>query len=181
MSRAVQGSRLDAAVSDLEGGLEHGSIRMLKRAVAAFGHMDTAEYSKKKGVVAKLRKARKILDLHAKLWKAHEAGKETDVLRLSLEMIGLLPKYSTPYKFRDEAAAGLEEASRTAMKQRNYRLAREVLKPVNDYYPERKGLNELLAGVEGVLPPLPTPGCNPTRRKAAGRWTTHLSNGCGAV
>jgi len=146
ISRAAQGSRLDAAVSDLEGGLELGSIRMLKRAVSAFGRMDSSEYSKE--VAAKLRKTRKILGLHARLWKAHEAGKEADVLQLSAEMIGLLPKYSTPYKFRDEAAAGLEEASRTAMRQRNYRLAREVLKPVNDYYPERKGLNELLAEID---------------------------------
>jgi len=148
--QAVQGSRLEAAISDLEGGLEHGSIRMLKRAVGAFGHLDRSEYADQRNIVSKLKKARGILDLHSRLWKVHDGGSEAEILELSARMIEALPKYSTPYKFRDEAAARLEQASQTALGQRNFKLARSILGPINDFYPERKGLNDMLAEIDAL-------------------------------
>lgn len=145
--QAVQGSALDAAISDLEGGLKHGSIPMLKRAVAAFRHLDSSEYRDRKGVSGNLRRARDILKLHADLWKAQKGGDHRKTLELAGKMIKALPGYSGAYTFRDEAASGIEQTSETALKQKNFRLASQILEPIEEFYPGRKGLKARLDAI----------------------------------
>lgn len=145
--QAVRGSRLDAAISDLEGGLKHGSIPMLKRSLAAFSHLDSGEYRDRRGLRTKIGRAREILKLHAALWKAHQSSDNSRTLELAAKMIKLLPDYSGSYTFRGEAAKALESASETALSQRNFRLASQILAPLENYYPSRKGLKSRLDAI----------------------------------
>ncbi len=144
---ALTGTRLDAAISDLEGGLRHGSIRMLKRAIAGLARFQPRDYADRPGISQKLTRAQAALELHTRLWKDHEAGNHSNVLEQAATLINLLPEYSTPYTFRQESAAALENASDKAAMAGDLDEAESLLAPIRDYWPEREGLNARLSTI----------------------------------
>jgi len=147
MNNALQGSRFDAAVSDLKGGLDHGSIRMLKRGVAGLQRSDSGELSGKPEIAAMLKRAQTALRLHALLWKAQESQDHALVMERASTMIEALPKYSSAFKFREQAASALEEQSDRARDGGDYGPAKNLLGPISTYWPDRPGLAQRLAAL----------------------------------
>jgi hypothetical protein len=144
---ALQGSRLDGAISDLEGGLRHGSIRMLKRAVAGLARFDPRDYSDRPQVGRMLSQAHAALELHTKMWQAHDDGDQATVLDLATAMIEQLPEYSTPHTFREEAAAALESDAAAAAAAGDFDRAEALLSTVRAHWEDREGLAERLTEV----------------------------------
>ncbi len=147
MKNALEGSRFDAAVSDLKGGLDHGSIRMLKRGVAGLQRSDPEKLTGRPGAAAMLKRAEAALRLHALMWDAQEAEDHPLLMERASTMIEALPKYSTAFKFRDEAASALEDRSDRALETGDYGRAKNLLEPVNTYWPDRPGLAQRLSAV----------------------------------
>ncbi len=147
MKNALEGSQFDTAVSDLKGGLDHGSIPMLKRGVAGVQRSDSEELTGRPGVAVMLKRAQAALRLHALMWEAQEAQDYPLVMERASTMIEALPKYSTAFKFRDQAASALEDQSDRARETGNFRRAKDLLEPVNTYWPERPGLAQRLSAV----------------------------------
>ena len=147
MKNALQGSRFDAAVADLKGGLDHGSIRMLKRGVAGVQRSGSEVLTDHPEVAAMLKRAQAALHLHALLWKAQEAQDHALIIERASTMIDALPKYSTAFKFREDAASALEEQSDRARDAEDYGPAKNLLEPVSTYWPDRPGLAQRLAAL----------------------------------
>lgn len=142
----LEGASQERAISDLQGGLEVGSIRMLQRGVAAVSKLSTAEIKREPGLAEQLARAREVLRLHAALWRAHDADDNPAVLESAAAMMKALPKYSTPLKFRDQAARALEAQAEGAAAAGHFDVALSVLGPVERSYPQREGLAKKLAG-----------------------------------
>ncbi|MCD4750397.1 MAG: protein kinase [Thermoanaerobaculales bacterium] len=147
MKDALEGSRLDAAVSDLEGGLQHGSIRMLKRGVAGLQRLNSEEFASRPEVSAMLKRAQAALHLHSLMWKAQEAQDYPLVMERSTAMIKALPNYSTGFKFREEAASALESMSDRAGEAGDHDRAKKLLESVKKHWPERRGLDQRFSAV----------------------------------
>ncbi len=144
---ALTGTRLDSAISDLEGGLTHGSIRMLKRAVAGLSRFKPSEYADRRGVKQNLARAQAALGVHAQLWKAHDSGNRSAELQFSAAMIEQLPGYSMAYTFRDEAASSLESESDAAALAGDLDEAERLLAPVKEFWPDREGLDRRMTTI----------------------------------
>lgn len=134
------------AIADLRGGLQMGSIRMLRRGVAGLSEMGAAELKAEPGLSEELARGREALRLHAAMWQAHDAGDNSAVLETAAAMIAILPEYSTPYQFRDQAAQALEAQAEGAAAAGHFDVALGLLEPVEQDYPEREGLEKRLAG-----------------------------------
>ncbi len=156
MTNALEGSRFDSAVTDLKGGLEHGSIRMLKRGVAGVQQADAADLADRPDVPPMLKRGQNALRIHALMWKAHEAQDHRLVLEQCSAMIKALPKYSTPLKFREESALALEALSDQAFEAGHYDQARGALSPIEKYWPDRQDLSRRLSAIEGAKQKLET-------------------------
>lgn len=138
---AVAGANRGRTIRDLRGGLEIGSIRMLRRGVAGLQGLSASELGAYPGLGDQLEHAREALRLHAVMWKAHDAGDHPEVLEAAAAMIENLPEYSTPYEFRDEAAQALEAQAEGAASSGRFETALEVLEPVRRFHSGREGLD----------------------------------------
>ncbi len=150
MNSALEGSRFDAAVSDLKGGLDHGSIRMLKRGVAGVQRANPEDLADRPDIPPMLKKGQNALRIHALMWKAHESQDHRLVLEQCSAMIEVLPMYSTPFQFREEAALALENVSEQAFEAGYYDQARGRLSPITTYWPDREGLSQRLSTIENT-------------------------------
>ncbi len=138
---AIAGANRERTIRDLRGGLEIGSIRMLRRGVAGLQGLAGPELEAYPGLGDQLEHARNALRLHAVMWEAHDAGEHAEVLEAAAAMIGSLPEYSTPYEFRDSAAQALEAQAEGAASSGRFETALEVLEPVRRFHPGRDGLD----------------------------------------
>lgn len=138
---AIAGANRERTIRDLRGGLEIGSIRMLRRGVAGLQGLPASELEASAGLREDLEHAREALRLHAVMWKAHDAGDHAGVLAAAAAMIESLPEYSTPYEFRDEAAQALEAQAEGAASSGRFETALEVLEPVRRFHSGRDGLD----------------------------------------
>jgi hypothetical protein len=141
MASADRGQALRA----LAGGLEHGSIRMLRRAVAGFGGASDAELEDNQELRQRLDLARRALKTHKQLWDARRAGDHLVVLGKSGEMIDLLPGYSGSEELRVESAVALESAAETMISDGDFEAAVLQLDAIKGHWPDRVGLDERIA------------------------------------
>lgn len=169
MKDALEGSRVDAAISDLEGGLQHGSIPMLRRGVAGLQRVNSEEYADRPKVAAMLKRAQAALRLHTLMWEAHDAQDHPLVMERTSRMIEALPKYSTGFRFREEAASALESLSDRAVKAGNHDQANKLLEPVNKFWPERRGLAQRFSAVDEAGQKLEEQKAQIVRALAVGR------------
>ncbi len=169
MVNSLEGSRFDAAVSDLKGGLDHGSIRMLKRGVAGLRKIDSEQLAGEPGVEALLKRAQSALRLHALLWEAQKKQDYPLMMERAYSMIEALPKYSTSFKFREEAARALEERSDQAQKEGDYAQARHLLQPIDTYWPDRPGLTRRMSATHEAEQKLETQRAQIVKALAQGR------------
>ncbi len=133
------------AVGDLRGGLEAGSIAMLRRAVAALGDLDAGELRDDPDLRENLEHARAALEQHRELWDAQRGGDLPRVVEAARRMIALLPGYSGAYRLREEAATSLEAEAAEAASGRDFAGALALAEPLRRAWPEREGLAERIA------------------------------------
>jgi len=138
----LRGSDLSSAVKDLRGGLSAGSIRMLRRGVAALGGLPNEEIQAEEGLRDDLDHARTVLQVHQKLWDAKRSGDHVSVLEQARRMISLLPGYSGAPTLRNEAAEAIEADAEAAIARRDFNAALAELEKIHSSWPERQGLVE---------------------------------------
>jgi hypothetical protein len=135
----------DRALTDLAGGLDHGSIRMLRRAVAALDELSDAEIDSRPELRSQLQRAQAALKVHQQLWDANRAEEHLLVIERAGELIELLPEYSASYEMRIEAAAVLESAAEHTISRGDFEAAIGQLEEIRRRWPERAGLEERVA------------------------------------
>lgn len=139
----------DVAMRDLRGGLEAGSIAMVRRAVAALGDLEPAELASDPDLGEDLDHARAALSQHRELWDADRAGDRLQVVAQARRMIALLPGYSGAYRMREEAAAALESEATAAAARGELDEALALMRSLQEQWPERPGLGERIAAWQG--------------------------------
>jgi len=131
-----------AALADLRGGLQQGSIRMLRRGVAGIGALSADEIRAEPGLQQDLDQGRAALRVHQQLWESKNAGDHLAVIEHADRMIALLPKYSGAYQLRDEAAGAIEKDAETQISKREFEDAVRRLESLHRVWPDREGLVE---------------------------------------
>ncbi len=144
----IDGEDRDRAVADLEGGLEYGSVRMLRRAIAGLGDLPADERVAIPDYEAKLARARKGVRLHNQLGEAEQAGAYLEVMDRAAEMMRVLPEYSRAYTLRENAAEALESTAEDAVERRDFEGAIEILTGLEARWPGREGVTDRIAWCE---------------------------------
>jgi serine/threonine-protein kinase len=139
------------AESDLDGGLEYGSVPMLRRAVAGLAGVPRAELDDSPELRRKLDHARRALDAHNRLRDAERQGDPLVVVERSRDMIELLPDYSRAYTLRDSAAAEVEARAEAAIAARDLDSALATYRELERCWPDRAGLAGRIARCEQQL------------------------------
>jgi hypothetical protein len=135
----------DRARRDLVGGLEHGSVRMLRRAMAGLADLSDGDLEAEPRLRSGYERARRALRVHESLWEAKRAGRHLAVLEWSTTMIELLPNYDGSYQLREESAAALESAADAALADGDGASAIRQLEAIGSRWPDRAGLEERIA------------------------------------
>jgi serine/threonine protein kinase len=136
------GEDYTAALRDLRGGLQQGSIRMLRRGVAGVGNLSSDEIRAEPGLQQDLDQARAALRVHQQLWDANKAGNHLAVIEHADRMIALLPEYSGALQLREESARSIEAAAEASISSREYEAAVRRLESLHRVWPDREGLVE---------------------------------------
>ncbi len=144
LKEVLRASTLDEAVADLRGGLQHGSIKMLKRAMATLSGVDDATLAADPGLARDVEQAREALRLHRLLWRAHDEGDHLQVLERGAELARVLPGYSGSRTLREQSVAVLEREAEAAVEKRQLDRAIEVLAQIEERWPDRTGISEQL-------------------------------------
>ncbi len=131
-----------AALQDLRGGLQQGSIRMLRRGVAGVAGLSPEEIRAEPGLQQDLDQGQAALRVHQQLWDANKAGNHLAVIEHADRMIALLPGYSGAYQLREEAAGAIEAAAETSISSREFEAAVRRLESLHRVWPDREGLVE---------------------------------------
>jgi serine/threonine protein kinase len=139
---AVATTDRSTALKDLRGGLDAGSIKMLRRGVAGLSDLSAEEISAEPGLGDDLDHARSALRTHERLWKAKRNGDHGAVLEHAKTMISLLPDYSGSYSLRDGAANEIEALAESAIARRDLGGALVHFESIHRHWPERDGLVE---------------------------------------
>jgi len=144
----IDGEDRDKALRDLNGGLEHGSVPMLRRAVAGLADLSPEELADDPDLQAKLQHARRAVRAYGRLRETDKTGEPLAVMDRASEMIGILPGYSRAYILRDHAAATLESQAEAAIRREDYAAAIEVLRALESRWPGRAGVADRIAWCE---------------------------------
>jgi serine/threonine protein kinase len=136
------GEDFTAALQDLRGGLQQGSVRMLRRGVAGVGQLSPGEIRAEPGLQQDLDQARSALRAHQQLWDANKAGDHVAVIEHADRMIALLPEYSGAAQLREEAARAIEAAAEASIASRELDTAVRRLESLHRVWPDREGLVE---------------------------------------
>lgn len=136
------GEDFTAALQDLRGGLQQGSVRMLRRGVAGLGQLFPDEIRAEPGLQQDLDQARSALWVHQQLWDASKAGDHVAVIEHADRMIALLPEYSGAAQLREEAAGAIEAAAEASIASRELEAAVRRLESLHRVWPDREGLVE---------------------------------------
>jgi hypothetical protein len=148
---SVGESDRDQALRDLDGGLEAGSITMLRRAVAALSSVTPDELAADPTLAGKLERAQRALAASQRLRDAERAGDPLVVIERAGEMIAVLPGHSRAYAVRDEAAATVEERVESAIAARELEAALTTLRELERRWPDRPGLAARIESCEREL------------------------------
>ena len=139
---ALAGADRDRAIRDLRGGLEQGSVRMLRRGIVGVSAFSRAELRTVPGLERDLDRAREAMNAHNDLWAAEEAGDNLRVIELSAAVSALLPEYNAAYQLREQAAVAIRADAETAIEAGNYELAIVRLDSLQKARPGRTGVEE---------------------------------------
>lgn len=139
------------ALADLDGGLEYGSVPMLRRAVAGLSGISRQELDADPELGWKLDRARRAVEAHAQLRQAERGGDPFALIERAGDMISILPDYSRSYSLRDEAASALEYRANAAISERDPTAALATLRDLRRSWPDRVGLAERIAWCEQQL------------------------------
>ena len=132
----------DRAIRDLRGGLEQGSVRMLRRGVVGVSAFSRAELRAVPGLEGDLVRAREALSAQSDLWAAQEAGDNLRVIELSAVVSAMLPEYNAAYQLREQAAVALRTDAEVAIEAGDCELAIVRLESLQRAWPGRPGVEE---------------------------------------
>jgi hypothetical protein len=141
----------DQALRDLDGGLEAGSVTMLRRAVAALSSLTRDELDADPALAAKLERAQRALAASQRLRDAERAGDPLVVIERAGDMIAALPGHSRAYTVRDEAGAAVERQAESAIAARELEPALATLRELERRWPDRPGLAARIESCEREL------------------------------
>jgi len=147
MRGLLGGAGTDRAVSELRMGLGSGSIRMVRRAVDELSDVPSSEIRSRKGLAKSIGAARQILQAHTLMWRAKRAGDHLQVLERARTLIQLIPKYSSSFKLRREAAAAIEKQAGAAAAKGEFERALRLLGDERSLWPKRAGLDGRIADI----------------------------------
>lgn len=145
---SIENEDIDKALSDLVGGLEHGSVRMLRRGIAGLGNLPADERAAIPDLEPMLARARKGVRLHGELGEAEQAGAHLVVIDRAAEMMRVLPEYSRSYTLREDAAVALQAAAEDAAARRDFEGAIGILTELEKRWPDREGVTGRIAWCE---------------------------------
>lgn len=126
---------------NLAQGLASSNLRLLRAVVASPPDAASLTPEQKKD----LARARKIVDLDAKLAKAQRSKSHGEVLRLATALLADLPDNARADQLREEAAAALEADAGAQEEQARFGEALERLEQIRRQWPDRPGLEEGIA------------------------------------
>ena len=139
------------ALADLDGGLEYGSVPMLRRAVAGLSGLSRQELDSDPELGRKLEHARRAVEAHTQLRQAERSGDPHELIARAGDMISILPDYSRSYALRDEAAAAVEARADAAISARDLPTALATLRGLERSWPDRVGLADRITWCEQQL------------------------------
>jgi hypothetical protein len=139
------------ALRDLDGGLEAGSVTMLRRAVAALSSPTRDELAADPTLAGKLERAQRALAASQRLRDAERAGDPLVVIECAGEMIAALPAHSRAYAVRDEAGAAVDRQVESAIAARELESALTTLRELERRWPDRPGLAGRIESCEREL------------------------------
>lgn len=145
VSAVAQAADRDAAIADLRNGLAHGSIKMLRRGVAALDGVPRVEIDEVPGLGDDLRRARRALKLHGQLWTAYRNGDHLSAIGIAAELSRALPGYSGASDLREQSAAALETRAEALITEHRYGDAVKVFEGLLGAWPGRRGVAERIA------------------------------------
>lgn len=148
---SIDAADRDEALRDLDGGLEAGSITMLRRAVAALSGLTPDELAADPALAGKLERAQRALAASQRLRDAERAGDPLTVVERAGEMIAVLPGHSRAYAVRNEAAATVEERAESAIAAGDFESALSPLRELERRWPDRPGLPARIESCEREL------------------------------
>ncbi|PWB77521.1 MAG: hypothetical protein C3F15_03045 [Holophagae bacterium] len=138
----------EQALRDLEGGLDSGSITMLRRAVSGLSGLSGDELAADRELAGKLDRAQRALAASQQLRDAEREGDPLLVVERAGAMIAVLPGHSRTYTLRDQAAATVEEQAESAIAARDLAAALAMLRELERRWPDRPGLAERIRWCE---------------------------------
>jgi serine/threonine protein kinase/tetratricopeptide (TPR) repeat protein len=129
----------ESAIADLRGGLDHGSVRMLRRGVAGLSGVSRHEIEEHGGLVDDLAQARMALRLHGEMWEAERQGNHVAAIERADRLINVLPGYSGAFEVRNDSASELEAQAEGLISDHRYDGAVTVLESLLEVWPNRDG------------------------------------------
>jgi hypothetical protein len=139
------------AVADLRGGLDHGSVRMIRRGVAGVGGMPWQEISRMAGLAEDLERGRQALALHAAMWEAMRGQDPLAAIEASGRLLRVLPGYGGAADVRREAAGEVERTAETLIGEHRFDEAITVYQQLARAWPERDGPEARIAWCESRI------------------------------
>lgn len=132
-------------VSDLARALQTGDPRRLRAVVASVPAADQAGLPA--GVRKDLARARKVLDVDARLARAQRAGNSTEVIVQASALLAEVPGALRVAAQREKAAAALESEAEEAIGEGQFDLALGRLQALRQAWPGRDGVEERIERV----------------------------------
>jgi len=132
----------DAAIDDLQTGLEHGSIRMIRRGAAGLNGMPRDEIAEYLGLAGDIDRARRVLLLHSEMWDAEKEGDHLGAIRYAGELEREFPGYGGAPDARERAAVAVETRAEGAAERGAFDDSLAILESLDRVWPNRPGLSE---------------------------------------
>ena len=148
LKEEVQGLGRDAALKDLDAGLEQGSITKLRRAIPALGDMSRREISEVRGLKEKLEQARDALRVYNLLKRAIDDRDNSAALQQAAEMTKLLPANKQSRDWREQAARAVETEADAASTSEQWKRASTDLETLRTTWPDRPGVAQRIGKLE---------------------------------
>jgi len=148
LQQEVQGLSREAALKDLDTGLQQGSITRLRRAIRTLGDMSTREVNEVPELKSKLATAREAVRVYGLAKRAKDDGNHVETLTQTAQVLSIIPRNSDAQKWRGAAAAALEAEADAAITAGNWGLALDRLNALRNAWPERPGVAEKIQHAE---------------------------------
>jgi serine/threonine protein kinase len=139
---ALEGADRDRVLRDLRGGLEQGSVRMLRRGVVGISAWSSSELAAVPGLNRDLTRAREALSNHNALWEAEKEGDHLRVIELATKMSALLPQYSGALQAREIAVVAFRADAEAAVEMGDYEVAIARFDSLRSAWPGAPGVED---------------------------------------